>query len=174
MKSIVITTESSPHHEWLAFSSWYSIHRNSPDTKVGVIFPRVDKSHQFNWLRKCQVPFLAYSGKQEDAVNALTERFLKCEPIAVIPDTIMMIRSDGFNDISSDTCWVLANSDEIASFVDISRIGKFNLEEWVKNEKGHPFHKTTQIASRTKTVNEQRVVALWRQMGGTFDFINRP
>lgn len=169
MKSMIITTKSTPHNEWLAFSSWYSIHRNSPTTKIGIIFPRKNKIYQFTWLRKCQVPFIAYPEEwsQEEAVNIITERNFKQKPI-VISDNIMMIRSDGFN---SEI--LPANSQEIASLVDISVMGKFNLSEWMEKEKGNPFHKASQLFNKNRTVNEQKVISLWRQMATTFDQLNR-
>ena len=160
MKSFIISTQATSHNEWLAFSCWYSIHRNAPEIKISVMFPRESKTFQYNWLRKCEVPFLAYSAEQD-------KNFFIKDSI-VIPDHIMMIRSDG--EILNQ--WPLATDEEPSSFVDINQVGKFNLKEWIKKEKGHPFHKTNQMG-RERNVNEQKVIALWRQMSQTFDFINR-
>ena len=168
MKSFIVSTQSTNHNEWLAFSTWYSIHRNAPDVKVGVIFPRGNKTYQYNWLRKCDVPFIVYHPdcKQENVINQLN---LKADLISIIPDYVMMVRSDGL----VPEKWTLATSNEAGTFIDIRKVGKFNLDEWAIKEKTHPFYKTSQLINDEQTINEQKVISLWKQMGQTFDFINR-
>jgi len=48
--NIVIDTQQNIHNEWMAFACWYSIHRNLPENKVAVVFPRAFKHYQFTWL----------------------------------------------------------------------------------------------------------------------------
>jgi hypothetical protein len=166
MKSIIITTQSSLHHQWLAFSSWYSIHRNAPHIKVGVIFPRTVNTFHFNWLRKCDIPFIAYSKDHNLAETGNQLELMKC---TMIPDYVMMIRSD---DSNLDQ-WSPVTSKEPANLVDIRQFGKFSFDQWILTEKSHPFNKTAQLIGKERTVNEQKVIKLWRQMADAYDFLNR-
>ena len=105
--------------------------------------------------------------KEQQAIDILSER-MECE-VDVIDNRIMMIRSDG--ELPKQV--LPATEKEPQSFVDISCVGKFVLDDWIAKEKTHPFHNGSQFLGKNRTVNEQKEVAMWRQIGTTFDFINR-
>lgn len=178
--SIVITTQQSNHNEWMAFASWYSVHRNLPDCTVAVVFPRSFKHHQFTWLNKCHVPYLAYPAEAtaEQAIETLLENRVISEPVIVLKDHHMVIgemedKVEGIVAAESLSCYANCASDKLAHFVDYQNCGKFMMEEWLQTEQRHPFYRTAQLMGRQRTLNEQRVFQLWRQMGTTFDFLNR-
>lgn len=60
-------------------------------------------------------------------------------------------------------------SGEDLPIVDYSECGKFNLDDWIKKEKKHPFCKSF----TWDTSNEQKIFDLWKLVGDSFDFINR-
>ena len=174
--SFVIVTQQNHQHEWMAFACWYSIHRNLPENKVAVVFPRSSKHHQYTWLNKCHVPYLTYptDATPEQAVNTLIENKVISSSVIVIQDHHMIIRDIEDNVDSIVTCETLpfyANCDsENGCIVDYTKCGKFILDEWLEKEQKHPFYNTSQFMARNRTVNEQRVFQLWKQMGATFDF----
>lgn len=175
--SIVIATTQSTHNEWMAFACWYSVHRNLPESKVAVIFPRAYKSHQFTWLNKCHIPYLAYTaeGTIDDAVKTLVDNEIIATPVTILKDSMMIIRdnlelpTDGITHFLAP----YASTTEPCAIVDFRKCSKFNLEEWNESEQKHPFYRTKQLISRNRTGNEIKVFELWKQMGVTFDFLNR-
>lgn len=176
--NFVIVTKQDQHHEWMAFACWYSIHRNCPESKVAVVFPRAFRHHQFTWLNKCHVPYLACpaDSKTDKAIEALIDNNIISPPLIVIQDHQMVIREIGDVEgiVQSESLpYYSTCSDENGSIVDYQLCGKFNLTEWVEKENKHPFYHTGQLVARNRTVNEQKVLKLWKQMGITFDFINR-
>lgn len=180
MINFIITTQQSIHHEWMAFACWYSIHRNSPESKIAVVFPRSLQQHQFIWLNKCHMPYLAYSvdASVGQAINILIENKVIAPPIIIIKDHHMVIREleDKITDIVTCeelSCHTKCSSEDAVAIVDYQECGKFILKEWLEKEQKHPFYQTAQLMARNRTVNEQRVFQLWRQMATTFDFLNK-
>ncbi len=176
--NIVITTQQSNHNEWMAFAAWYSVHHNMPDTKVAVIFPRAHLRHHFIWLNKCHIPYLTY-GSDITEKQAIANLDLSSN-VLVMKDHMMLVREADLSFISGivyaevSGLYTKASSDEVLPIIDYHECGNFNLAEWMDKQKKHPFFRTPQLVARNRTVNEQRVFQLWRQMGNTFDFINRP
>ncbi len=178
--SIVISTQQSSHNEWMAFACWYSIHYNLPNNKVAVAFPRSFKHHQFTWLNKCHVPYIAYPSDAtlEQAVDTLILNYIISTPLIIIKDNQMVIREikdsiEGITLAENLKSFALCSSENSASIVDYTECSKFSIEDWKKTEQKHPFYKTSQLVDIKRTVNEQRVFKLWKQMGTTFDFLNR-
>lgn len=80
-------------------------------------------------------------------------------------------------ELSADTleCMKIGDcsEEEPLSFVNYSKCGNFDIEKWFK-EKKPPFSMAKKFKTEIKTTNEQKVFALWEQMGSTYDFIHRP
>jgi len=177
---MVIATQQGNHNEWMAFACWYSVHRNMSENKAAVVFPRSFKHHQFTWLNRCHVPYLAYpaGATAEQAIETLLNYGVIASPVIVLRDYQMVIREiensvDGITTAESLPCYADCSSEEAVSVVDCRRCGKFALDEWIKGEQKHPFYRTGQLVGRNRTVNEQRVFKLWKQMAAVFDFLNR-
>jgi hypothetical protein len=180
--NLIIATNQSTHHEWMAFACWYSLNRNLPDHPVAVVFPRSNQSHQYTWLNRCKIPYLSYGAEttEQQAIDKLIRHRVICtagEPVVVFRDYMMAVREPNLNitgivaaeNLSGySTC----SNEEPADIVEYLTCGKFIVAEWVEKEKRHPFNRTAQLMSRNRTINEQRVFHLWRQME-IFDFLNR-
>jgi len=107
--NILITCAYLPHHDWMAFASWYSIYRNLPDAEVAILCARGMQSDRipFNWPYRCDIRYFQHENigkhyscpalnKPYAACIALTQDLIR-EPFFVIDCDVMALRS-----ISSD------------------------------------------------------------------------
>lgn len=146
MSNFVICTKQATHNEWMAFCSWYSIQPN----KIAVIFPRSDKNYQFYWLNKCHIPYFNYPKylTEDQAIAILVQNSIINNPVTVIRDNCVILNG---------------------SIIDYSKCQGFDLKEWIKNNKTHPFyHKFTSSISE-----EQKIFDLWNKIAITYDYINK-
>jgi hypothetical protein len=178
MSTIVISTKSEMHNQWQTFSCWYSINSTLPTWKVAVVFQRNNKAYQFSLLNRCNIPYLAYprNGKESTAIQNLLNGGIISLPVVIVQDNHMIIRDieeplEGIVEAKTLSCFGAADSQDLISIVDYSTCGKFDLKTWQEKEKTHPFHKAMEFTAKNRTVNEQRVMQLWRQMALTYDFL---
>lgn len=61
-------------------------------------------------------------------------------------------------------------SPEQASFIQFGRsCGKFEMDKWMKEKQGSPFHCTNELADDSDSLNERCVFESWRQMRNVYD-----
>lgn len=178
MSTVIISTQSEMHNQWQTFSCWYSINSTLPTWKVAVVFQRNNKAYQFSLLNRCNIPYLAYphDGKESTAIQNLINSEIVSLPIIILQDNHMIIRDieepiEGVVEAKTLSCFGSANSQDLISIIDYSTCGKFDLKTWREKEKTHPFHRAMEFTTKNRTINEQRIMHLWRQMALTYDFL---
>ena len=152
--NLLIKCHYLPHHNWMAFSSWYSVTKNLPDAKMLIY---CDKSQTavgcalFDWVRKVGASF---SYKNNAEYNA-----------EIFCDT-MAIRK----------LWTTANvgeakSEDIVTFCSYKNgCGNFVMSDWI-NSVVPPFDKTDSFDVDGMSINEQKILELWRKVSTVYSAI---
>ena len=142
--SISILCNYLPHHNWMAFASWYSIYKNLPDAKVKIF---CDKSimtieqELFIWTSKVQVEFTHK--------KSITDLEIPCDTMAIR------------DWIGPEICD--AKSNDISTFCTYRQsCGNFVMSEWI-NSSSPPFTNTEHFKKEEMTVNEFKILELWRK-----------
>ncbi len=155
--NILISCEMVPHHDWMTFASWYSIHKNLPDAQVSISCLRKPISKKiFNWPVKCHVPFSQYSGEIKIPENTL-----------VLTPDIMAVSYYDLDTMGPIT----AKSDENCTFVSYREgCGKFVCDEWINTLK-NPFGISNLLYSEDLRLNEYRILKMWGKCYKTYNAI---
>lgn len=208
--NVLILTE--PTHDWLAFSSWYSINKKLPEAKVAAVCVRnLEVGFQyFQWMKRMRIPhrFVNPADKREETVlNALltanTEGLLPDgRDTLVITSHVMALQS--LEAMPRDACWAgsdclwvpnattavikgLINNYMLAD-LDLSELhfipeakeainpGTFvsirkGVGTWIDTKKGCPFSSAASVMAEDITVNELRIVELWRKMVSLYNAV---
>ncbi len=167
--NILICCDYVRHHNWMTFSSWYSIFKNLPDAKVKIICKRTDiKETLFNWTRKCNVPFMQYSA--DDRLFTEVARDLGIfEPneefMEILPNVMAVSHYNEFS-LGPVDC----QSDNNSTFVRYLKCGKFVDYEWINTNK-NPFGNTKKLFSDDLMLNEYRILKMWDKCHNTYTAI---
>jgi hypothetical protein len=132
---IVIKCDPVPASFWTLFATWRSICVNLPFAKTLISTEKRDWNIP-HWILQQKIR----------VVRGNFDKFLQGEKTIVISDHVLALRT------YIDDKTVLAKQDEIATFVDYSICGGFNMKEW-ENEQ-FPFDKITRFHRENLSVNE--------------------
>lgn len=208
--NILILTE--PTHDWLAFSSWYSITKNLPHAKIAIVCVRnLEVGFQyFQWMKRLRVPhrFINPADRQPETIlNALllanTEGLIEDgRDTLVITSHVMTVQELG--SLPNTTCWAghnclwvpQASAAVVKNLVDEYMLTDLKLSEvhfiqeakdasfpctfvsihkgvgtWIDTKKGCPFSSAASVMAEDITVNELRIVELWRKMVSLYNAV---
>lgn len=186
--TIVIDCDYLPHHDWMAFLTWWSISKNLPDAKIVVCCKRQDMSLDiFNWPIRCGVPFI-YHKKSHDDLNyfLLTHPKIKCtEPFLTVSPELVFIRD--FEEADFDKTNFQKNchySDLVDFSVDCREEnntvcinystgwGNFNTQEWI-NKLKTPLLEGYSFKKSGMSCNEIRLAKLWESASRIYQSVSR-
>jgi hypothetical protein len=186
--NIIIITEIG--QDWQAFSTWYSIYKNIPDANVAITCLRNQTTpvQCFQWCKRLNIP-VSYT-KLNDRLSLIPSDLLG-ETVLVLPSLTMVVDvldkkvidevnsketffwSDGdilmFKGLNKDTiceCPVPielikdAKHESLCSLVDCRK----GCGKWIPTLRGCPLSNAEGLISEDMTMNENRVIALWKQM----------
>lgn len=215
--NIVISNIASITHEWMTFSSWYSIFKNAPDSHVSFVSQRSSSQiHQlFNWADRLPIPYMYYNSASDESqyinkllsLKALLQRKLTKTPLLCIDPDIILTESidvDNLNEFleknkaiqSEDKkVWFIPDSQFILDSIDDYYLrnitssmlscpwlcvdaqsppnslvsfnkgcGRFVTAKWIDKNKGCPFGKASRFQTDSLTVNEKRILDLWKKL----------
>ena len=148
--SIIIECECLFYHDWMAFASWYSIHKNISDAQILIKLKRTN--NLFKWIDKLNVEL--YKNKEQ----------IKGSLIKIISPSVMAIRNLKNNlEISS------TKSNINSTFVDYRfGCGKFSLGEWTTKRKV-PFKNARNVFFEEDLfVNEYLVLSSWENCSSAY------
>lgn len=208
--NVLILTE--PTHDWLAFSSWYSITKNLPEAKIAVICVRnLEVGFQyFQWMKRLRVPHRFINPadqKIETTLNALLlanqEKLIDDgRDTLIISSHVMNLQA--MESMPSQPCWAGANclwvpkatAEVVKGLVDDYMLSDLDLSEvhfvqeakeadlavtfasiykgcgtWIDTKKGCPFSSAASVMAEDITVNELRIVELWRKMVSLYNAV---
>lgn len=197
--SVLICCDYVPHHHWMAFAAWYSVYKNMPDAKVGVLCNRTNMTHKcFQWASRCDVAFDLHKPCNwlQQIKYALDRDFLSLPIIAIKPH-VMAVRTfdDEWREYFSinvhDENLVIANTDSFiedfvpldiclkakdkspATFVTYQESwGNFVTSKWI-DRLACPFLKTSLFNKGELTTNEKKIGELWERMGRIYQAVSR-
>jgi hypothetical protein len=146
---LTICCEYLPHHDWMAFATWYSFYKYLPDAQVVVAIKRALPDRDlFHWPKKCNIPIKFYDGQ------------LKNDTFAVSP-TVMAVRDYDeklFGPVS-------IKEDILATLVDYSEgCGKFVVSQWINRMYAPFFRARKMFFTESINANELAVLRLWEKM----------
>jgi hypothetical protein len=140
---IFITCNYLPHHDWMTFISWYSIKKNLPDAKVVISCDKskFTRTPVFEWVKKVNVDF-TYT-KQAGGISIFCD--------------VMAIREWISKEI------IEAKSTNVATFCTYRNgCGNFVMSDWI-NSLVPPFDKSEIFKKDDMTINEARVLEIWKK-----------
>lgn len=140
---ILINSDYTVSHNWMCFSSWYSINQNLPDAKVQINCKRNVCDYQiFNWPNRCGVDF------------SFNKNYDENEWFIITPET-MAVSTLNVDAIGPIDC----KSNELSTFVNFKNgCGFFDFN---KHNSQCPFSYTTKLYSEDLSLNEYRILKLW-------------
>ena len=156
--TVIIHGKPTHQHNWMAFASWYSCYVNLPDANVivGIRRPLPGESfREYPWLHRTRTLSFQYTS---------FEKFPKSD--LVIPAGTMVVAPPEPNlEIRQ------AKDEEPGWLVSFSEgCGRFVSSSWIDRE-GHPFGHVAAYERGDLTVNERRVLSLWKRISPIFDSI---
>jgi len=174
--SVVIVASANVYDEWMTFASWYSFNKYAPEAKIAIAITRPEeKVHQLmNWAFRLKINYCYYSGKNKlEAIKEAISREYISYPVLCVESHVCL--TDKLNvdegiyvkdgDDTIDDSFIASTKDKNASaLVSIMNgLGRFNTETWLRRNKSCPFQKSFRFYHDNITVNEKRVLDLWRQ-----------
>lgn len=155
---IIIDCRYLPHHNWMAYASYFSIRWHLPDAEVGIMCQRGIYEHKlFDWTRQLKVFFRFYSGELK--VN-------KDNDLVIIKPDVMAVREYLPNSLGP----VPAKENNICTFITyFDGCGKFVMDKWI-NRIDDPFRNSF-YSDEGMTVNELKILQLWDRMKNCFRLI---
>jgi hypothetical protein len=163
---ITISCEYLPHHNWMAFASWYSISKNLPDAKCLILCKRgLYKINLYEWTHKCKVPI--YYLKDIESFDKSKVGLSDVVEVKNIKCSVMAINTWNENSIGPFD----VNTDFDCTFVDyFSQCGKFNGKDWV-GKLNSPFEYVDSFYSDSLNLNENKVLKLWGKCRNAYNII---
>lgn len=160
--------EDNFHSEWMAFSSWYSLHKEFPDAEFFINFRSLN---HYSWIGKANI-------KKYRSMSY---------PTIIVPAGILAVRSNLPNGNFTDknrNVWLLMDSkdyqetDELCSdcqeeritpFLSVDACGSYNKKTWIEKSKFAPFNYNFKTISMTQ--NEKLVLSLWKETNKLYSLL---
>lgn len=152
---IIMQCNYTPHDNWLAFASWFSINQNLPDAKLIIFYKKeIFSQHFFTWINRCKIDF--------------------CHTISENLDGYFLIQSSDFAVRNKQDLLgpIDAKLDKPSTFVScLNGCGKFVMSDWL-NKSEAPFRDAfKRFAVEGMTTNESKVIQLWERADRLFSFM---
>jgi hypothetical protein len=145
---ILIKCNYDISHDWMAFSSWYSIAKYLPDAQVRILCSRMICEHQiFNWPNRCKVEF-SFTKKSDD------------DDFFVIKPDVMAVGD--YDDIHLGP--INCKLSEASTFVSYAE----GCGQFMPDFKQCPFAETHRFFSENLTFNEYRILKIWDKANTTY------
>jgi hypothetical protein len=186
--NVIILSNLDFHSEWMAFSSWYSLHKNIPDANVS-LFVKKSKNltkEYHKWANKANIKIKRISNIESEMQNLetpcliLEQGILAIRPLnktmlnhtfAQNADTSAIFMNGDFKvyekNIVDDLC-VDCQSDKQSSFVNVNNCGNYNKNSWIEQSNFPPFPSANSLKTETTSVNERLVLNLWSSMSQAY------
>jgi hypothetical protein len=184
----------------MSFASWLTITRNLPDAQVGIVCTRATGGNFFSWCRQCKVPFQYHAEREGprklwQAQYAVEIGMLKTPMFVIEPDVLAIreISREFPESVASDNdkLWFCkdkieqplqresglcpgAKGDDFTTFVNYADgWGKFVTTDCI-NRRDYPFRRAERFHSGSgMTLNEGKVLDLWKRMDRLFTAVSR-
>ena len=169
--NIIIPCEFTSHHNWMVFSCWYSIQRNIPDANVKILCKRQELTkNYFTWARRKRLNFNLCSEINCDVAAPGLVLFPSMVVLDELNKEFIQRLETG---VIRENFFKSTKSEEYCPFVDFSDgIGNFKLDRWI-NKEGNPFLFTKKYKADFMTINEMKVLDLWRQASNTYYYLTK-
>lgn len=221
--NIVIVNKASVTEEWMTFASWYSFHKNAPNSKVTISIQRSSSQiHQlFNWANRVSVNYAYYTSVSNDCqlINklfalqqVLNKKYTQTPLLVVEPDIMLtdQLNTNSLNDLLNENksiqsengkvwfitdpfyvlnaidkyflekldllpseTWICSNAQSTTnSLVCYEKgCGRFVTSKWIDKIKGCPFGKASRFKTDSLSVNEKRILDLWKKLAPLYKAI---
>lgn len=187
--NIFIDCNFVPHHNWMAYSLWYSINKNLPDAQVSILCNRELMSQNlFNWTRRCGVKFkITPTLSLEEKLSLIQVR-----PVLILePDVIVLkefedelieefnnsgqitgkkFRFLGGKEVSERNRELVqeAKTEKLCTFISYEMgLGNFVASRWI-NTTGVPFDGVNRFRTESMTINERKGLDMWDSLKYSF------
>lgn len=176
--TIFINCKNKPCHHWMAYASWYSIIKNLPHATVKILVKRTEDSRNYYlwWVPRRNLN--RYTHSADNIKEFIDRNNYASKPYLIIEPNVMAVKEFDEKWLSlwenkelgielfeqESGLYSNVTSSEVTTFVYYDDFGDFVISDWINSIRG-PF--TNQI--KTKTVNEMKVVDLWKRAAMTFD-----
>lgn len=201
--SVLIACDYVPHHHWMAFATWYSVSKNLPDAKVGILCNRRPLPVQmYGWARtlKLNMRYHQPLTKEQQVRAALfsgnncsesTFPFLTAPLLVLEPEVVMVREMDDFSCfekpfLQSDRVWVVNDPDATPEKSDLClSVKDEHTATFVAYPDGWGNFVTSSWINKVRspfqhrfgkagmTSNEVRVEKLWKQLSHLYQTVSR-
>jgi hypothetical protein len=165
---IIQAGKATPTNDWLAFASWYSVHRFLPEAKVFCSVKPSLEHNLFVWAFRCGA-----------------RRFHKLDtkvPTLVMKSTCMItgelpnlddICCGKFKDGAFYKHYPCCPQPQDLNFPIgyQNKCGSFNIDEWKKETP--PFQEAARFQTDNMEVTERRIINLWSQMATSYTMFSQ-
>lgn len=194
--TVLIASDYQYERDWMAFASWYSVHKMLPEADVFIALPAtadtVLVARMFRWLDRAGVRRLRCDPADLLTACAAAESADIPKPYISMHDDVLAVRDlqveqlvetttspDGgvvfYEKNPAEAGLSVINglcsgckTDEFTSFVRVGQeCGRYRRDY----RQGPPF--TREARSDTVTVNEHLVLNLWQQMGRAYTLMRK-
>lgn len=216
--NLTVVLVAKPTEDWEAFSSWYSVQKNLPYSKILLTYIREEDAtpfQLFQWSKRVGVKSFGISSRKlsplADYLACLVAAYneLGATKVLMLPAHCMVL------DVLPSDVVEIFNSQEEKLLTDgalpiLSTLGREALErsynnllltgsiettnqrlscgakdeesypivnyvkgcgKWIDTKKGCPFSSAGGLLGDAMTVNENRIIALWRKMAGLYSSV---
>lgn len=113
--SILIFSQYDIHHDWMAFSCWYSIQQNLPDAKVIIMTPRpkIVKDFCYSWCYRVSCDFFQFTGVSNFSNKIRAIQVAQKNNLIPLNQPLMVIDADmvAVNILSDETLNAINDND---------------------------------------------------------------
>jgi len=195
---VVIACDSSAAHNWMAFACWYSLNVNLPDARVRIVAKRGIDGPFFTWAARCGVSLLNHREmpgesklwRAQVAGVRLPCLILDPDVLAVREPTPEFLALRGNAQDVAGKVWFLkdrvekpiavepllcrpAKDDNFCTFTSYEGgWGKFVTTACI-NSGDYPFRKAERWQADEMSLNELKVLELWKRMDRLFNVVAR-
>ncbi len=165
--NILIKCNYSYAHDWMAFACWYSLDKFLPDAKVIIACTPTDVKEQvFTWPKRVGVPMR----------RNLVERpvlVLDCDTVIIRDLVDVKYLNEAGQIMNGQEIISEANSEDFTPFVSYKNgCGNFVTAQWI-NTTECPFPWADRFMTHSATINEVKVLKLWKQLCTTYATVSR-
>ncbi len=172
--------------DWQTFATWFSVKKNLPEAKITLACMRNGETpfQLFQWAKRLNQKVLMYNRLQPgpnhletmpaliEATGLMEKKVLVLEPytMAICPlNTELLEQINPGGPCSYDGYWKEAkDTKELWPLIGYTKgVGK-----WLHKSKGCPFSSAGGLASDEMTVNEHRIIDLWKRMTTLFSSVS--
>lgn len=109
--TVLITSKSGPQSSWMAFATWYSVHKNLPLAETALSVPRSGAGDGHRWRHRCGIKTELH--KDRGAANRLfgAAAFLTRQPVLAVEAGLVCVRAMADQTLKVINASVVASAD---------------------------------------------------------------